>query len=207
MRCGVENWKGGGGLRKRHENVGSEIAADEQRVRARAEGAGIQIGCRSGENSRSFEQNRGTVIGPSFCFSRSLDSMLKVTVSLQNKRLTIIELKKEAGSLRRANEDLQKRVYQLQKKRFGMGEDLVYTRWLDICLRFKAEDFYSISRKNPTDSSHCDYRREWRAEYIKKTEQILRAVSKGSDSSQTLTESHGISNSTAKFEQREQEAS
>ncbi|KAI4331521.1 hypothetical protein MLD38_029706 [Melastoma candidum] len=116
---------------------------------------------------------------------------------IEKEREMIPEFKKEAALLRRGNEDLQKRIDQLQKKRFEAVEELVYMRWLNICLRFEAEEFYEISQKNPMDPPHCSYRREWSAEYIDKTRRILTAVSKGSDSSWTSMESRELGASSA----------
>ncbi|KAI4324630.1 hypothetical protein MLD38_030100 [Melastoma candidum] len=116
---------------------------------------------------------------------------------IESEHEMIAEFKKEAALLRRGNEDLQKRVDQLQKQRFDTVEELVYMRWLNICLRFEAEESYETSQRTSTDPPHCNYRREWSAEYVDKTRRILTAVSRGPDSSRTSMENHELGTSSS----------
>ncbi|KAK5817570.1 hypothetical protein PVK06_022496 [Gossypium arboreum] len=51
------------------------------------------------------------------------------------------------SALRQANGDLANKVNILQKSRFDMVEELVYQRWLNVCLRAEIKEYQTSSRK------------------------------------------------------------
>ena len=50
------------------------------------------------------------------------------------------KIEDETSALKHNNEDLSRQIEKLHKDRFEMVEELVYQRWLNICLRFEAQN-------------------------------------------------------------------
>lgn len=72
---------------------------------------------------------------------------LAITLVAVNARISkikeseiIAKVEEEIVTLTRANEDLSKEVERLQKNRFDIVEELVYQRWLSVCLRYEMQD-------------------------------------------------------------------